>query len=178
MFHPNKNKILALYSNEISGREKKKLQAHLQTCKNCAAYLETLNRIEQTLALYADEEPEPNTINPVRAKIIANSNRTVQVFEKPEVAVAPILQIAFSVGALFSLFYFLHDKLQLLPFWQTIEHFRIVQTIGSFGVLLVLFFCISSFLTLAFTPILILEKLNNLKNSYATKTQRHEGKKF
>lgn len=151
----NKNNLLTLYFHEGTNREEQEIQKHVDGCKDCQAYLLSLEQMDQTLHQWQDEAPLPNTLDVIMAKIPRKQSRPVAV--RPTVSIAPILTIVFSVLCILALIFFLHDKIALLPFWQTLKEYWCFRLFGSFGTTTTLFFLFGLFVTLSITPVLILE---------------------
>jgi hypothetical protein len=152
MDHPNKNEILALFYQEATERDKKKLMPHIQQCESCREYLNTLNQTEQWLNKLPDETPLPATFDMIMENISPIKMRPIEV--RPAFSIKPIMQIAFALALILISIYMVQLKISLLPFWQSLKGWWLVQAFGSFGVVTILFFCIGTFITLALTPIL------------------------
>lgn len=151
----NKNKLLALYFNEGTKREEREIRKHVDTCDECRAYLSSLDKLDQTLHLWQDEEPLPGTLDLIMAEIPVNRRKPAEA--KPAFSFTPILSLVFSAAAILTAIIFLHDKIMLLPFWETIKECWCVKAFGSFGTTAMLVFLFGLFITLAITPVLILE---------------------
>jgi hypothetical protein len=76
---------------------------------------------------------------------------------KPIISIAPILMILFSIIAILGIIFLVHDKITLLPFWQTLKEWGPVQLFGSFGVTTILFFLFGILVSLSLAPALILD---------------------
>lgn len=151
----NKNKLLALYFQEGTKREEREIRKHVDTCAECRAYLLSLDKLDRTLHLSQDEEPLPNTLDLIMAEIPVKQRKPGVV--KPAVSFTPILSLVFSVAAILSAILFLHDKIALLPFWETLKECWCVKILGSMGTTTMLIFLFGLFITLALSPVLILE---------------------
>jgi len=159
MFHPNKNKLLTLFYHEGTKREEKKIRDHVRACESCQQYLETLGQISNALGRWRDEQPSPETLDFIMARISIAPLKSAR--SQPIIATKPMVQIAFAIGLILSLIYLIQYKIEVLPIWQSLEQWWFIEAIGSFGVALILFFCLGTFITLALAPILILEKAHN-----------------
>jgi hypothetical protein len=154
--HPNKNEILALFYYEATERDTKKLTSHIQQCESCREYIENLNRIGNALSELPDEQPSSQIFENIIAEISVEKLRPAR---QPQFfLLKPILKIAVSLIMILSIIYLIQCKISLLPIWQSLSQYWLVQAIGSFGVVLILFFCIGTFVALSLAPILIMEK--------------------
>jgi hypothetical protein len=57
----------------------------------------------------------------------------------------------------------------LLPIWESLEKIWIVETIGSFGVVTILFFLVGSFVTLTLAPILLFDNESDISFKHVLK---------
>ncbi|MFC1495166.1 hypothetical protein ACFL6W_07795 [Thermodesulfobacteriota bacterium] len=80
----------------------------------------------------------------------------------------PYFQIALSIPFILAVLYFFQNKLSLLPVWETLEKMWIIETLGSFGLVAIIFFLVGSFITMALAPVLLLdsEKLKDHIQAY------------
>lgn len=164
MNHPNKNTLITFYYDEGSARELKKVSSHIDTCDDCQEYFQTLDKIGTKLAQLPDELPASHTYENIVAEFAVEQRKLVH---QPQLfLLKPVLKIAFSLIMILSGLYLLQSKISLLPIWQSLSQYWIIQAIGSFGMILILFFCICSFITLSLAPILILERTNNFKKAF------------
>lgn len=155
MTHPNKNMLITFYYQEGTAREQKKVSSHVNLCNECQGYLQTLDEVGSKLAQLPDELPSARTFEATLAEISIKKLKTVQ---QPQLfLLKPILKIAFSLIFILSVLFIIQSKISSLPIWQSISQYWITQTIGSFGVVIILFFCICTFITLSLAPILIME---------------------
>jgi len=155
MCNINKNLLLDLYFHEISGKEEQKIRKHMEQCSECREYLLTLEQTHQSLHQWQDQSPLPNTLDLIMEKIPepkpkpASANLTR--------AAAPFIKIVVSILAVLVVLVFLHNQVTHFSFWETLQEWWFVKLFGSFGVTAVLFFLLGTFITLAFSPVLILE---------------------
>jgi len=150
----NKNKLLALHFNEGTKREEREIRKHVDTCDECRAYLLSLDKVDRTLHLWQDEEPRPGTLDVIMAEIPVKQRKPAA---KPAFSFTPILSLVLSVVSILAAIIYLHNKIALLPFWETIKECWCVKAFGSFGTTTMLIFLIGLFITLAIAPVLILE---------------------
>lgn len=155
MCNMNKNHLLTLFFHEGTPREEKEIQKHVDECGDCRDYLLTLERTHGTLHEWKDEAPLPNTLEMILADI--PETRVKPAAAKPALAIAPLLSIIASILVILGVILLIHDKVTLLPIWESVKEWRSVQFFGSFGVTAVLFFLAGIFVTLTLAPILILE---------------------
>lgn len=151
----NKNQLLTLYFHEGTKREEQEIQKHVDGCKECRDYLFSLQQMDQTLNQWPDEAPVANTLDLIMAEIPQKQVKPVPV--KTPVSFTPILTIILSVLTMLAAIFFLHDKISLLPFWQTLKDCWCFRLFGSFGTTTMLLFLVGLFITLSLTPVLILE---------------------
>lgn len=164
MNHENKNLLLTLYYHEGTEREEKKIEAHVRSCESCQEYLKIMKQTDELLNQWHDEQPLPQTLDLILSSISSTELKPIQA--SPAISAKPILQIAFSLGIILTLLFFAQSKISLLPIWQSLERWWLVQAIGSFGVVTILFFCIGTFITLSLTPILVF-KSNKLDCAFS-----------
>lgn len=164
MCNMNKNHLLTLFFHEGTPREEKEIQKHVDECGECRDYLLTLERTHSTLQEWKDEAPLPITLEMILAEI--PETRVKPAAAKPAApAIAPLLSIIVLILVILGVILLVHDKVTLLPIWETLREWRFVQFFGSFGVTAVLFFLGGIFVTLSLAPILILE-LQSKKQRY------------
>ena len=166
MQHPNKNRLLEYFYNEVSEHERLKIRKHLFSCSVCEAYIKTLEYTAGTLNQLADQSPLGNTFELIQDNILISPQKSTQ--KKQIFSAMPFFQIALSIPFILAIIYFIQSKLSLLPIWETMQNLWIFETIGSFGAVLVFFFCLGSFITLSIAPILLFdsEKNNHLRNAF------------
>jgi hypothetical protein len=155
MCNLNKNLLLDLYFHEISGKEEQKIRKHVEQCSECRAYLLTLEQTNQSLHQWQDQSPLPNTLDLIMEKIPQPQPKPAS--SKPALAVAPFIKIVFSILAILGVLVFLHNQVAHFSFWETLQEWWFVKLFGSLGVTAVLFFLLGTFITLALSPVLILE---------------------
>ncbi len=148
----NKNSLLKLFYKEASPQEESELRKHLATCKECQKYMQFLNRMGATLDKLPEERPLPNTFEKIMENIPVKQPRTV--FARPTISAAPFFKIAFSMVFIVLLIYFVQSKISLLPIWDSLQKFWLVDAIGSFGLMMLIFFIVGTFITLSLAPIL------------------------
>jgi hypothetical protein len=155
MCNINKNLLLDLYFHEISGKEEQKIRKHVEQCSECREYLLTLEQTNQSLHQWQDQSPLPNTLDLIMEKIPEPQPKPASA--KPALAAAPFIKIVFSILAVLVVLVFLHNQVTHFSFWETLQEWWFVKLFGSLGVTAVLFFLLGTFITLAFSPVLILE---------------------
>jgi len=148
----NKNSLLKLFYKEASPQEESELRKHLTTCKECQNYMQFLNRLGATLDKLPEERPLPNTFDNIMENIPVKQPRTV--FARPTISAAPFFKIAFSMVFIVLLIYFVQSKISLLPIWDSLQKFWLIDAIGSFGLMMLIFFIVGTFITLSLAPIL------------------------
>ena len=167
MQHPNKNRLLEYFYKEGSDQEILKTREHLHSCLQCQGYLKSLENTATFLDQLQEEKPEPKTFNLILDEIKPVQQKPIR--EKQFFLAFPYFQIALSIPFILAIIYFLQSRLSLLPIWESLEKVWIVQTIGSFGVVTILFFLVGSFITLTLAPILLYDSESNNPFKHALK---------
>lgn len=155
MCNINKNLLLDLYFHEISSKEEQKIRKHVEQCSDCREYLLTLEQTNQSLHQWQDQSPQPNTLDLILEKIPESTPKPASA--NLARAAAPFIKIMFSILVVLVVLVFLHHQVTHFSFWETLKEWWFVKLFGSFGVTAVLFFLLGTFITLAFSPVLILE---------------------
>lgn len=155
MCNINKNLLLDLYFHEISGKEEQKIRNHVQQCSQCREYLLTLEQTHQSLHQWQDQSPLPETLDLIMEKIPEPTPKPASA--NLAQAAAPFIKIVVSILAVVLALVFLHNQVTQFSFWETLQEWWFVKLFGSFGVTAVLFFLLGTFITLALSPVLILE---------------------
>ncbi len=114
--------------------------------------MQFLNRMGATLDKLPEERPLPNTFEKIMENIPVKQPRTV--FARPTISAAPFFKIAFSMVFIVLLIYFVQSKISLLPIWDSLQKFWLIEAIGSFGLMMLIFFIVGTFITLSLAPIL------------------------
>lgn len=114
--------------------------------------MQFLNRMGATLDKLPEERPLPNTFEKIMENIPVKQPRTV--FARPTISAAPFFKIAFSMVFIVLLIYFVQSKISLLPIWDSLQKFWLIDAIGSFGLMMLIFFIVGTFITLSLAPIL------------------------
>lgn len=152
MPHENKDTLLSLFYQELPSLKEQKIREHLAGCTDCREYMRLLNRMNVTLNQWPETGPAPNTFERILANIPPERLRAS--FVKPTVSARPILNIAFAMISILLLIYFVQSEISMLPLWQSLSQYWIVQALGSFGLVALAFLGIGTFITLALAPIL------------------------
>ncbi len=163
MCNENKNHLLTLYFHEGTNKEEQEIQNHVDQCSECLEYMLVLEKTDKVLLQWKEEKPLPNTLD----LILENIPETLptQAEEVPGSPIAPLLALFFSIIGIFFIISLVHDKITILPFWDILKDIFPVRVLGSFGVTAILFFLVGIFVTLALTPVLIMETQSK-KNRY------------
>lgn len=152
MPHENKDELLRLFYREAAPPEEQKMREHLAGCDDCREYMRFLQQMNGALSRWQDETPLPNTFDKILSGIPPEYSKAVYV--KPVSAARPIFQIVFALISILLLIYFVQSQVSTLPLWQSLAQWRVVQTLGSFGFVTLVFFSFGTFITLALAPIL------------------------
>lgn len=161
MSHPNKNRLLDFFYKEGNVSENQRTHRHLHDCHVCREYMQTLEQTSKMLNEFPEQSPPADTFDSMIKEMDISPKKPGQ--KKQTNSVLPYFQIALSIPFILAVLYFIQDKLSLLPVWETLEKIWIIEKIGSFGIVAVIFFLIGSFITMALAPVLLdSEKINNL----------------
>lgn len=152
MPHENKDTLLSLFYQELPSLEEQKIREHLAGCADCREYMRVLNRMNVSLSQWPETKPAADTFERILANI--PPERLQASFVKPAVPARPIFNIAFAMFSILLLIYFVQSKVSMLPLWESLSQYWIVQTLGSFGFVALAFLSIGTFITLALAPIL------------------------
>jgi len=158
----NKNHLLTLFFHEGNRRQEKEIQRHVNGCNECRDYLLIMAQTHQALGQWNDESPPAGILD----SIMANIPETPEIQKKPAAAkpgfsITPVFMIPFAVGLILVVIFFLRDKITVMPFLETLKAGWLGQLLGSFGVTAMLFFLLGICVTLALTPVLIMESRSN-----------------
>ncbi|MCP5107362.1 MAG: hypothetical protein GY950_28505 [bacterium] len=163
MCNMNKNNLLTLFFHEGTPSEEREIQKHVDNCQECRDYLLTLDRTDRTLHTLKDRAPLPDTFDTILANLPRKQVQPVPAAvkqaktEKSTVPVKHILMILCAIFAILTGISFVHHKITLLPYWETLSEWGPVQALGTFGATTVVFFLLGIVVTLALTPVLILD---------------------
>ena len=148
----NKNALLSLFYREVSPQEEQNLRHHLASCEDCRGYMKQLQQMDSTLNHWQDERPLPQTFDTILKTIPAAQPQFIHA--RPVISAKPIFNIVFALVSILLFIYFVQSKISMLPVWQSLEKFWVIQTIGSFGFVALAFFGIGTFIALSLAPIL------------------------
>lgn len=151
----NKNKLLTLYFHEGSKGEQREIQKHVDRCCDCRDYLLSLEKVDFRLQQWQDEAPLPGTLDLIMAEIPVTQTKPAEA--RPTLSITPMLTLVFSVISVLTAIFFLHDKIALLPFWETLKECWCFRLFGSVATATMLIFLLGLFITLSLSPVLILE---------------------
>ena len=165
MEHPNKNRLLEYFYRESSEQNFRKTRDHIQSCVSCREHLSGLKVATEALNIIPEQKPQGNTFDLILKEIAVSPRQSLQ--KRPAVSVIPYFQIAAAIPFILAILYFIQSKLTATTFWLSLEELWIVQMLGSFGLVTLVFFCVGSFLTLSLAPILLFdsEKNNNINQA-------------
>jgi len=166
MQHPNKNRLLEYFYREGSGPGIKRTREHVHECVTCREYLHTLEQTTQVLNELPDQSPSKDSFDLIIKEVDISPKRNMR--KRQMNSAIPYFQIALSIPFILAVLYFIQNKLSLLPVWKTLEKIWIIETLGSFGLVGVIFFLVGSFITIALAPVLLLdsEKLKDHNQIY------------
>jgi predicted anti-sigma-YlaC factor YlaD len=152
MPHENRDVLLSLFYHEASPQEEQQMRAHLADCEDCREHMQFLNRLSSTLNRWQDEKPLPDTLDRILANIPPEPQRAVYV--RPAISARPIFNIAFALISILLLIYFVQSKISMLPIWPSLAQHWVIQALGSFGFVALVFLGIGAFITLSLAPVL------------------------
>ena len=151
MTHKNEDALLSVFYGEASPLEEQRVRQHLADCEDCREYMRLLQRMNLALNRWPEQKPLPDTCDRILAALPAQPSR--RHVGAPDSA-RPIFNIAFAMICVLLLIYFAQSQISLLPMWSALAQHRIIQAIGSFGFVALMFFGIGTFITLSLAPIL------------------------
>ncbi len=152
MPHENKDALLSLFYGEASPPEEQHLRQHLAGCADCREYMQFLQRMNLTLNRWPEARPLADTCDCILANIPPARPRARSV--RAPLSAWPIFNIAFAMIFMLLLIYFAQSQISLLPVWRSLARYWIIQALGSFGFVALVFFGIGTFITLSLAPIL------------------------
>lgn len=156
MAHPSKNTLLAYHFKDEPLQNPEKIEAHVKTCSFCQAYLNTLNSVETYLDQSQPEVPAAQTFDLILDRVA--ELRPVKSKPKAEISPAFFSLISALMVVLLGLLYFIQEKIQLTRFWEIARQCWLVEWLGSFGFVVLVFFGISSLVLLSLMPVLLIHK--------------------
>jgi hypothetical protein len=149
------NQLLDLFFHEGEDDRLSELSSHAAHCADCRTSLAAMKRTLNLMSELREEEPAESVIRNILADVSVSHPKPSP--RKAEVDVVPILQIAFGEIFVFALIYFIKIQISFTSFWQAVDQYRILQSIGSLGVSIILVLLAGSFITLALAPILLMD---------------------
>jgi len=152
MPHENKDELLRLFYHEAAPPEEQKARQHLAGCEDCREYMRFLTGMNSALCQWQDEKPLPDTFDRILASIPPEQPRAIYV--RPAISARPIFNIAFAMISILLLIYFVQSQISVLPLWQSLAQSWVIQALGSFGFVALVFFGFGTFITLSLAPIL------------------------
>ncbi len=152
MPHENRDTLLSLFYQEATPQEEQRMRQHLAACEDCREYMQFLTQMNSALRHWPDERPLPGTFDRILANI--PPQRPSEMYARPVISARPIFNIAFALLSILLLIYFVQSQISMLPIWHSLEQYWVIQTIGSFGFVTLVFLGIGTFITLSLAPIL------------------------
>jgi len=152
MKHVSQHDLLDVYYGESSPRKQRRVDQHLSACKECRDYLQFLAKMQKACDRLPEEAPQADTFDRIVAALPPERPRIVPV--RPTISAMPFFQIGFLLMVIMLVIYVGQSKLTMLPVWETMEQFWLIQTIGGFGLATLLFLALGTFLSLSIAPIL------------------------
>lgn len=159
MCEMNKNHLLGFFFGEVTDREMKKIQNHIQLCPQCREYLGILEQTRERLQQLPLEKPRVDSMDRIMKNIAGTAKKQAEV--KSVSHLVPLLWIPLTAITILIAISLVKESLIRIPLWHTLKTFWIVQQLGSFGMTAILFFLTGILITLLITPILIFESKNN-----------------
>jgi len=152
MPHENKDELLRLFYREAAPPEEQKARQHLAVCADCREYLRFLTGMNSALSQWQDEKPLPGTFDRILADIPPEPMKAI--YARPAISARPIFNIAFAMLSILLLIYFVQSQISMLPLWRSLAQSWVIQALGSFGFVALVFFGVGTFITLSLAPIL------------------------
>ncbi len=157
MCHDNKNRLVDLHFREDSGLRLRKTAKHVSSCDSCNDYLKSLIETEEIVKSWEDETPMENSFAMIMAEIPDEKPEKSPVISEKITLKQAVSWVSFSLTIVFSLVFAFHKKLTLLPFWKDIEHLKVIEMLGSFGVSLVLLLLLGGLVVMSLAPVIFFE---------------------
>jgi predicted anti-sigma-YlaC factor YlaD len=151
----NKHQLLDLYFHEGEPGRMAEINEHAARCTECRIYLASIKQTLSLLSEVGEEEPSANVMTGILSEIAVSQPKLSH--NKTGVNVVPIIQIAFGEILVIALIYFIKIQISFSSLWEILGQYRIVQSIGSLGVAVIIVLLAGSFITLALAPILLME---------------------
>lgn len=158
----NKHELLDLFFHEGTEARLSELSEHAAHCAECRVYLATTKQTMNLLGALGEEAPPETVIANILEQV--SVSHPIPPHKKTGLNVVPVLQIAFGEIFVFALIYFIKIRISFTPFWEFMEQYRIVQSIGSLGISVILVLLAGSFITLALAPILLMDSNKKFSN--------------
>ena len=155
MQHPDRDKLIEFYYREANDLEAKRVFKHLQGCNECLEYLNTLEHVSGQLDHFNNQAPLEDTFDLIMKDIEVIPLKMIP--EKQEFSVLQFIRVIVFIPFILAALYFCQSRLTLMPFWEIIQEYRIIQILGSYGLVAVVFFILGSFVTLFIAPILLMD---------------------
>jgi len=150
----NKNSLVSHFFHEQNKVEEERTRKHVQSCGRCQNYLNGIEQIDQALHEWKDEKPLPHTFDRILEDIPVSSKPAPARTMLP---LTPILQIAFSIVCIVVIIYIIQTQIHLLPFWENLQKLAVIEVVGSFGFVAIIFFSIGTFVTFCLAPIMLFD---------------------
>lgn len=157
----NKNNLLDIYYNEGNEHKCSQTREHAANCKECMAYLSTLERTMSMLDKLEEKEPPEYLFNNILSDI--SGSTSAAVVRKSGISAIPILQILLGQMLLLALVYLCKILVPFKVLGEISNNSWLLQSLGSTGISVILVMAAGSFVTLALAPVLFLESKKNSK---------------
>jgi hypothetical protein len=151
----NKEHLLTLYFHEGTPQQEEDIKNHVDRCKECQNFLLTLDHTQQSLNQWIDEKPLPGTLDKIMEQVEEKPKNVV--FNGSGIPVRPILKIAASIILIILGLFLLKDQITLLPILSDLNESWVGQVFGTFGVTAISFVLLGILVSLAISPVIIME---------------------
>ncbi len=151
--HPRANELLALGLGEMDEAARRPIEAHANTCEACRAQLTRLADLVSTLSAWEDEEPPARGFE----RLLDAVGRSQMARPNGDRGLGPLLSGLAAVLAGGLVIHLAGARLAALPYLAQLPLLEPLRALFGLGIAAVVFFGIGSFVTLALSPMLILD---------------------
>lgn len=151
----NKNQLLTLFFHEGEKEEEERTQNHVNECKDCQDFLQTLKQTDHTLGNWSDELPDQDMFASILKDLPETGKQSTMA---KSYSLKPMILIVFAIMTFMATIFLIHNKISSLQIWQTVKEWSIFQLVGTFGVTSILLIMVGIIISLSILPILIIEQ--------------------
>ncbi len=156
----NRDRLLAFHFREGDERELVRVKRHVEQCPECRLVIADLRMVETALQRWPDVASPDTALDGIMERIATARPPAPPLPARPRpsvLAAKPFFQIVAVIFALLFVIGWLGRGVKLLPWWQTVSKWGVMQLFGPAAVAVFLIFILGTIVTLALSPILIWE---------------------